>query len=374
MKTAGSTPRVSAPLDDLTPLLCSTGPFATVVMDTDATLDNPGSRALQRWKPLRAELALNRTPDAALDAIESIIEDAHHQGHGLLAVADGSGLRHVAFGPVAPPQDRAWWDELPRLGPEIGWRQNSVPHLIVRIDRKGADITAVSWSGDEREVTTEGSDAEPIRKVGPGGWSQKRFQQRAEQTWERNAEDAAAMVTKLAQRIDARLVVVAGDVRAVTLLEGDLPDEIRTLVRVVEGGRAADGSDDQVAAEIDKLVVTETAAGTVALLEKFKEELGQVDRAVTTIPATLSALTAGQVDVLLIHDDPDDNRPACYGDDPIPVARDEKVLRDLGVANPRCTRLVDVAYRAALGTGAQIHLTPAHGPLREGIGAILRWR
>jgi hypothetical protein len=41
---------------------------------------------------------------------------------------------------------------------------------------------------------------------------------------------------------------------------------------------------------------------------------------------------------------------------------------------PHDGRLVDVAIRAALGTGAGVRVIPKHGPVNEGIGGLLRWR
>jgi hypothetical protein len=49
-------------------------------------------------------------------------------------------------------------------------------------------------------------------------------------------------------------------------------------------------------------------------------------------------------------------------------------LRELGVDEPHEARLVDVAIRAALGTGAGVRVIPEHGPVSEAIGGLLRWR
>ena len=49
-------------------------------------------------------------------------------------------------------------------------------------------------------------------------------------------------------------------------------------------------------------------------------------------------------------------------------------LKDLGVADPIRAPLVDVALRAALGTGAGVRLIPGAGGPSGSIGAILRWR
>ena len=81
-----------------------------------------------------------------------------------------------------------------------------------------------------------------------------------------------------------------------------------------------------------------------------------------------------RIDVLLVHDHRDDTRSAWFGPERVHVASQPAELRALGVDEPREGRLVDVAIRAALGTGAGVRVIPEHGPVTEGIGGLLRWR
>ena len=74
-----------------------------------------------------------------------------------------------------------------------------------------------------------------------------------------------------------------------------------------------------------------------------------------------------------MHADPDDNRTAWFGREAIPVAERATDLTDLGVPDAQNGPLVDVAVRAALGTGAGIRMIPGAGGPTGGIGAILRW-
>jgi hypothetical protein len=80
------------------------------------------------------------------------------------------------------------------------------------------------------------------------------------------------------------------------------------------------------------------------------------------------------VDVLLVApDDPADARTAWFGPDPTVIAASADDLRGLGVGTPTEGRLVDVAERAALATGATIRVVQPGAALAGGIGAILRW-
>ena len=87
----------------------------------------------------------------------------------------------------------------------------------------------------------------------------------------------------------------------------------------------------------------------------------------------------------------DDERTAWFGPAPTDVAAEPGTLIDLAVADPVEGRLVDVAVRAALGTGADVSVRPGRqtrptegrGESRrppppkaapaEGLGALLRF-
>jgi hypothetical protein len=166
---------------------------------------------------------------------------------------------------------------------------------------------------------------------------------------------------------------------------------VRELLAVV-GGEL--GSLDEVFVEADRLVRDTVEADNQALLERFAEERGQADRAVEGAAATLAALARGQVDTLLLTGlFLDDERTAWFGPAPTDVAAEPGTLIDLAVADPVEGRLVDVAVRAALGTGADVSVLdpadqtrPAEGrgethdappPPKaapaEGLGALLRF-
>jgi peptide subunit release factor 1 (eRF1) len=314
------------------------------------------------------------------------VPDAHHEGRTLAVVADASGIRLVRHEPEPPARDAGWVAPLPRVGPLLEWAQGAIPHLVVLADRAGADIVAfsrraaASGTGGADVVTVgEETGADPgLRKSNPGGWSQRRYQNRAENLWEQNAKTVADQVASLVDQTGARLVVVAGDVRALQLLREHLPQPVLDLVREVEGSRgpgAADAGLDEIADEVVKLVATVAAEDTVEFLRQFKQEKGQHDLAAQGVAATLAALAAARVDTLLIHDDPDDDRTAWFAPEPGMVAATEAALTELGAAGgaPQQARLVDVAIRAAFATGAAVRIVPSVASVQDGIGAILRF-
>ena len=373
MERAGLTPQVAPDTSDLADLLKPPGPFLSIQLTTEAGIDNAAQRSEQRWRSARDDASAQGAPEEALAAIDPLLGDAHLEGDGLAVVATSAGVVHVEHGPQPPPRELVRGASLPSLVQVVAWRQATPGYVTVLADRQGADLTGYRRERPEAHREAGGDDF-PIRKPSAGGWSQRRYQERAEHTWERNAADAADQVAKLARRVDARLVVAAGDERAVTMLEEALPEELRDRFVVVSGGRSEDGSEQSFEAQARTAVELAVNADLGALLEKFREERGQHDRAADGPEATLNALAMAAVDVLLVApDDPDDARTAWFGPDPTQLALRTDDLEGLGVESPSEGRLVDVAVRAALGTGAGVCVVPPGTDLDGGMAAVLRW-
>ncbi|MEJ3748932.1 spore germination protein GerW family protein [Actinomycetes bacterium KLBMP 9797] len=94
-------------------------------------------------------------------------------------------LTHALPGAAQP--DLAAFGAPARVGPLLTWLRRHPPHVVVVTDRIGADLTAVprgAVAGLERTVV--GPDDE-VERNAPGGWSQPRYQRRAEDAWQHNA-------------------------------------------------------------------------------------------------------------------------------------------------------------------------------------------
>lgn len=372
METSGAIPAPTVTASELQDLVGARGPFATLYLTTEAAVENAAQRTQQRWKTARSDLQVQGAPAAVLDLIEPLVDTAHEHGECLAVIATADRVLHVEHLPEPPKRDLARWSALPVYGPLIEWHQQAVPHLVVLVDRRGADLLAFQRVGPDFVREIEGDD-DPLTKSKPGGWSQRRYQRRAENTWEHNAKEVATAVTELVAEIDARLVVVAGDVRAVQLLQDDLDRDVHALVRVVDGGRVADGSTDDIAEEATRLVATVAASETRVLLEKFREERGQQDRAADGPVETISALNEARVAVLLVPGDADLYETAWFGAEAIPVALSAETMAEMGVERPEHAPLLDVLVHAALGSGAGVRIIPRAAAPERGIGAILRW-
>lgn len=341
-------------LDDL---LTAERPVASVYLQAPSDDVGAAHRFATRWKNARRELEAAGTPGPVLGQLDELMRDLQHDVAPTVALfADGTNtpLAEPLDDPIA--DDLVAFDRLPRLVPLLHSQQRTVPHVMVMTDRTGADIVAVVDGDTAATETVEGTDHH-IHRGRFGGWSHRRIQQRAENRWEDNAREVADRVGGIAHDAGARLVTVAGDVRARQFLLEHLDARTRRITRVVEAGDV-----DALSEATVRLVADVVARDTVALLEDHAERTG-TGSAVAGAEAVCEALTAGQVATLLVVDDVDDDRRATF-DASGACAPDH--------SGPLDGRLVDVAVRTARLTDADVRVVPAT-VLDGDIGAILRW-
>ncbi len=341
----------SIQLDDLRDFIGAAAPFVTVAMPTPSQVDDAQHRLEIRWKNARRELEASRwTPDDVAD-LDDLVSGLPHDGGAALVIfrsADGNTFAEFLDEPVHELVVAE--SVLPRLAIVIEARQRAVAHLVVEIDRTGADINAFDGGRVLGTEQVEG-DTEHIHRGHPGGWSQRRFQQRAENTWERNAGDVATQVVQVAQAHQVEMIFVAGDVRAQHLLLESLPERQRSQTALVEAG-----SPDGVAGEVVRLLSDHVARGVRDLIGQVEMRRG-TGTASTDVSDILACLEEGRVEHLLVHDD----------------GGDEAVTTEQVGQVPAGARIVDAAIAAALRSDADITVIPRVAMLDGPIAALYRW-
>jgi hypothetical protein len=355
-------------------LFDASGPFVSLYLATEGDVEQAAGRVALRWKNLRGDLLRDGVPEATLAAVDPLVQGSHTAGSTLAVIAAVDGVLHSTSLPEPPPGDAiVRHGALPDVLLLLAAAQAAVPHVAVLTDRTGADIAARVPDGSERSERVSGRDDPHIHKPQAGGWSQPRYHHRAEALWESNAGEVAEALARLVDQVRPRFVAAAGDVRALQLLREHAPKRVRELLQVVGGEYA---SLDAVFAAAEKLVAETVDADADALLARFAEERAQRDQAADGAEATLAALSRSQVGTLLVAGlFLDDERTAWFGPAPTDVGVDAEALTALGVGTPVEGRLVDVAVRGALGTGATVRIVDPdrQAAPRDGLGALLRF-
>ncbi|MFJ2592361.1 baeRF2 domain-containing protein [Streptomyces erythrochromogenes] len=359
-------------------LLRHEGPVCSVYFRLEARPEQE-DEAQQRWHALARSLSNQRVDTATIEALGDRVRAAL-PGSGVLAAfaAEGEILFATEL-PGADLADTAIRTALPRLLPVLEWRQNHPAHVLALVDRAGADLETYPDGGTEAlRQTITGADDEIVRNA-PGGMSQGRFQNRAEDSWEHNAARVATALSRAVGRVSAHLVLLAGDVRALQYLTKHLPKAVRhqVTIRTVSGGRGHDGAGTLRSAQVEAATLAAAAEETSETLRNLAEERRPGGHAVEGMRATLTALAHRQVSTLLVTQDGPDGRTAWFGPAPTDVSvRRRKALEPGGPAlDLTGAPLADVAVRAALLTGADvrvIELGRADAPA-QGIGALCRY-
>ena len=367
-------------------------PVASVY--ADLSVEGEDARITQ-WHVLAAALAEQGASRRAIAALADRYEAAQLTPEVLaLFAAEDGGVLHEQRIAGPPPAEPALFAAPASVLPLLRAEQQRPPHVVVVIDRAGADLVAAPGASSGaalRRWSVTGPDDE-IEHNAPGGWaslSQSRYQNRAADSWRHNARRVAAEVGPALEEVNAQVLIVSGDGRAVQLLLDQLSHRDGLMVRRIHGSRAFDGSQRSRAQLVERelrAVADDRAAG---LFREFREELRPRGRAVAGRQDTIAALVAGRVDTLLLSEVQPATR-ICFGERGTDLFLDREAA--LFAAVPlRCGRLADVAVRSALLSGAGVRVLPAEFPpqplgvegdgaavrtgaiLRDGIGALCRY-
>ncbi|HET7490033.1 MAG TPA: hypothetical protein VFJ85_19070 [Acidimicrobiales bacterium] len=343
MDSSGVPPREWADASDLAALGKRPGPFLTVVLSMESESRHAARSNDVRWRALRDDLEHQGAPGPALAAVDAAVAEAHRRGRTLIVVADEGGAQHVGHWPDAPFREIARWEPLPSLAPLVERRQEAPPYVTVFAEADGAEV-AVAGHLRPNADEDEGGPAE-----------------RGERWHGADGADIAGRVTAMARWSEARMVLLTGDGRSVDAIRAELPGDVAALVAKFEG--RPDPSD------VERLVAEVAGSDTAALVRRLADDAG-LRR--TGVAPTVAALAAGQAEVLLVHDDPADERIAWFGDDPLVLGvRREDVAGQ--TTRPRTGRLVDALIRSALAGGAGVRVLPSPSLVDDGVAALLRW-
>jgi len=188
--------------------------------------------------------------------------------------------------------------------------------------------------------------AEDHRRQAQGGWSQSRYQRHVDFHDKRFAKEAAAAIQRLVAGERAQHVILAGDERAIPILEEALPESVRAIVEHVARLEMR-ANVSEVRAEVAPMLAALEEAEATDLADQAIAEWLAGDLGVVGIEATMKALEMGQVDQLVL-------------DEAAPI--DEELRAEL--------------VRQAALTDAGVEIVTGHAGLarHDGVAATLRFR
>jgi len=363
-------------LNWLSPSTLGDGPVVSVTLDA-SRLDESGAHEVDlRWQAQQRSLLDVGAPESMVQAAgAAVLAPTGHGGSlGKLVVAGSEGVLLDLVLPHPPVRDEATYGPAPYLLPAVRSLSRAASYVLARVDRTGADIEVVGMLGDADEQQVDG-DHDVLHKVPGGGWSQRRYRARVQDSWERNAAEVAHELDTIVARHKPELVLIAGDPQAVSALLEHAGGDLRSrIVQLDTGGRAEGTSAEAEQQAIEDAVFAHRTADRRELLDRFSSALAREQEAVDGLDAVIEVLRRGQVDELLLHDDPSAAHTLWVGADPLLFGRTAEDAREAGAQDAREERVDAVLLGALLATDAGITLlNPTDIELADGIGALLRW-
>lgn len=364
-------------LTSLHDVVTHTGPLAVAHVDetrADETglheQELHGQRVVEQ---LRAAGASEQAVAAIAARVRPETGEPGEQARHLVATADGEVLLDLLV-PHRLPQDSVSWGPVPSLLPLLLGLDRAVAHVLVVADSTGADISVVDALGRQVGGMEVDGDHDVLHKVKGGGWAHRRWQQRVQDSYERNADVVVERLTKLVDRHHPEVVVVSGDINARTLVHHGLRADLQDRVRVVEGLGRADGIDLEAAhAEVEAVLREVRLTRMATAVADLQRGLGQGTLAATGRGEVVAALRLASVQTLLLMSEGREDATLWTSTDPLLVGTTAQEVADLG-GDPVEAPADDVLVRSAVAQGAGLELVDGvHDVLRQGVGAVLRF-
>ena len=338
----------------LRPLYDQIGDYVSVYLNTDRVQEKELEAIDARWRAAREDLVAAGARPASLDAVAAAIGGAPQAARGQAVFARDGAVTFTGALDGPPRRQIARLAPLPHLMPLLAQHRPPIPHLRVSATRTGGEIVAIGGNGGEWRDWVAGQQW-PIHKTSVGGWSQDRYQRSVEETWNANAKQLATEMVAVAGRIGAQHVIVAGDVRARTLVLEHLPKLLAESAAVFE---EEVGADSPALADAADRALSHWADQDVH--QRFDEWRTHAAHGlgVEGLAATMAALRDGQVSELFVADDPTSTATAWIGPAGHDLAVTEQDLLERDVPAPVADRADAAIVRAIASTDAELHFLP----------------
>lgn len=355
-------------------LLTYEGPFASVYFDGSHDTEDADKELELRWRAIREQLVESGAPERTVTALEDVVRAGFRPvgRAGRFLIGAGDAVPIDEYLPDPPPLPVVRVSELPYLVPLTTSRPPALPHVVVIVDKIGAELRAVGADGEVlAEVTVTGQD-HPVHKVRGGGWSHRRIQQSVEETVKHNIARVAEQTAQLVRETGARLLVLAGDVEPEAMLRRAIPPACAQIAAEIHAGRPHDPeSRHAFDAEVADVVAAKWRQEQAALAGQFDAELNRDGGlAVQGLEATTAALREANVATLVLDERNLGDRTVWTGSPPYLVAVEQADLDTFGVAERTQARADEALPAAAIAIGADV-LVNGHR-LDDGVGALLR--
>jgi hypothetical protein len=350
-------------------------PSSVVHVDAATLFDGSGQDAEARRQLIQDSLAEAGAPQTDRATIDRVLTEPTRLGgpcSRFLVAADGEpAVDEILAGPMTSAEIVSY-SKVPNLLPLLVDKNNNALYLIVEAGREGGEIQAfrARHNGSLHHEDVQGR-TDSLNKVQAGGWSHSRYQHHSEEIWKQNQNQLGDAVDSLVRDLRPRLLVLAGDVRAVQLLAEELAPASREIASTVSthvraAGSSRDALNEHVAAKLDEL----RAKDETTAIDRLSA--GDFENGAVGVGAVLHALQQGQVETMLIDLTALGDRTLfALASEPWVASAPEEAL---GVSVLDSVPAALALARAALVADSRLMFVDAGRlPQQAGVAAVLRW-
>lgn len=329
----------------------------------------------ERLKAFAANTAERASLERDIDRIERYLDDEVNRAANGLAIfaSSGAGEFFEAIQLDAPvPEHWLFVGSVPHLYPLARVVDQHPRYASVVLDTHRARIFVFSLGAVERREEVENTKT---RRTSMGGWSQARYQRRADNFHLHHVKEVVDTLDRIVRDENIQHVIVAGDEVVIPILREQLPQHLlEKLVDVLK--LEQDTAEDEIVKATLEVVRQKDAETDAERVRELLDAWNSNGLGVMGPEATLQALQLGQVDEMLItaapaalkpvQKLPDDAAPGeVTADTSAPVAPDDRQVK-----------LSDELVTRAHQTAARVRMIEDAELLKEfgSVGAFLRFR
>ena len=327
-----------------------------------------------RAKALPADSPERESFEKDAERIRQYLDNEKHASSQGLAIFASAGSDLFEAIPLDTPFDDHWLfvGSSPHLYPLAKLVDSYPRYAAVSLDTNKARIQVFSLAAAGR---TEQVVSDKTRRNSKGGWSQARYQRRADNVHTNHMKEVVDMLDKVVREEKIDQIVIAGDDQAVVKLREQLPQQLAgKIVDVVKLQRnAQDASFLETTFDAIRMKDAETDAEKV---QELLDEWQGNGLGVAGPEATLRAFELGQVDELIITGSVESLKPVQKLPDAAPAEMQaDTSAPETGIDEARL-KLSAELIKLAQQTSARIRFIEDASLLEDvgGVGALLRFR
>src|SRR5687767_3821303 len=327
----------------------------------------------ERAKALPEQSSDRESFDKDVKRIQEHLENKDGIAGQALAIFASSGSDLFEAIPLEAPigEHSLFISSVPHLYPLARLIENYPRYAAVMLDTNKARIF-VFGAAAERDEKIVG---EKTRRTSKGGWSQARYQRRADNFHTHHIKEVVDTLDKIVRDEDIQHVVVAGADVAMPILREQLPKELAD--KIVEIDPHEDGEDGSFVARTVAALREKDAETDVEKVQELMDAWRSGGLGVAGPEATLTAFQLGQVDELIITGSPETLKSVqTLPEDAAPGGVQASTSNPTGTTDEARLKLSDELVTRAQQTAARIRFIEDPSLLADvgGVGALLRFR